>query len=85
MRAMNMPRSDVRLDAHHIVSGDHPEAEEARAVIASDDIKMRITAKVFYPYNFISDSTKLIIENAGLAGTVIRYYKNPLFRYAKYD
>ncbi len=42
MRAMNMPRPGARWEAHHIVSGDHPEAEEARAVLASDDIKMRI-------------------------------------------
>ena len=42
MRAMRMPRPGARWEAHHIISGDHPEAEESRTVLASPLHKMRI-------------------------------------------
>ena len=42
MRAMNMPRPGARWEAHHIISGNHPEAEESRTVIASPVHKLRI-------------------------------------------
>ncbi|MGI9282115.1 MAG: AHH domain-containing protein [Endozoicomonas sp.] len=42
MRAVGMQRPGPRWEAHHIVSGDHKEATPARAVMAQDDIKMRI-------------------------------------------
>lgn len=42
MRAMYMPRPGARWEAHHIISGDHPEAEDSRAVLADERIKIRI-------------------------------------------
>jgi hypothetical protein len=42
MRAVGMQRPGPRWEAHHIVSGEHKEATPARAVLAQDDIKMRI-------------------------------------------
>lgn len=42
MRACDIPRPGPRWDAHHIVSGAHPEAELSRAVLADEDIKIRI-------------------------------------------
>ena len=42
LRATHMPRPGARWEAHHIVSGGHRDAEEARTVLASDDIKIRI-------------------------------------------
>lgn len=42
MRAINLPRPGARWEAHHIVSGNHPEAEAARAILADILIQIRI-------------------------------------------
>lgn len=42
MRAMLMPRPGARWEAHHIISGKHPEAEDSRTVLASSLLKLRI-------------------------------------------
>lgn len=42
MRAIHMARPGARWEAHHMISGNHPEAEESRAVLANEKIKMRI-------------------------------------------
>lgn len=42
MRAAQMARPGANWEAHHIVSGKHPEAEGSRGVLADDTIKIRI-------------------------------------------
>ena len=42
MRVCDMPRPGPRWEAHHIVSGSHPEAETARGILADEDIRIRI-------------------------------------------
>jgi hypothetical protein len=42
MRANGMPRPGARWETHHLISGNHPEAEASRAIFADEDITMRI-------------------------------------------
>lgn len=42
LRADGHPRPGARWEAHHIVSGKHPEALLARTTLADDGIKIRI-------------------------------------------
>jgi len=42
LRCVGFPRPGLRWEAHHIISGDHKEARPTRALLADDDIKMRI-------------------------------------------
>jgi len=42
LRCIGFPRPGLRWEAHHIVSGYHKEARPARAILADEDIKMRI-------------------------------------------
>lgn len=42
LRADGQPRPGARWEAHHLVSGKHPEALLARTTLADDGIKIRI-------------------------------------------
>jgi hypothetical protein len=42
LRADGHPRPAARWEAHHIVSGGHPEAMQSRTILADDEIKIRI-------------------------------------------
>lgn len=42
LRADGYPRPAARWEAHHIVSGNHPDAMQSRAILADDEIQIRI-------------------------------------------
>jgi hypothetical protein len=42
LRCVGFPRPGLRWEAHHIVSGEHKEARATRALLADEDVKMRI-------------------------------------------
>lgn len=42
LRADGHPRPAAKWEAHHIVSGEHPDALLSRTVLADDEIKIRI-------------------------------------------
>lgn len=42
LRCIDFPRPGLGWEAHHIVSGGHKEVAAARALLADEDIKMRI-------------------------------------------
>lgn len=42
LRVSGISRPGARWEAHHLISGDHPEAVGSRLIIAEDDIEIRI-------------------------------------------
>jgi hypothetical protein len=42
LRSVGLERPGARWEAHHIISGDHPESQFTRALIADEIIKIRI-------------------------------------------
>jgi len=42
LRSQFFPRPGLNWEAHHIVSGKHKEARPSRALLADEDIKLRI-------------------------------------------
>ncbi len=42
LRVSGIARPGAKWEAHHLISGDHPEAKQARLTLAEEDFKIRI-------------------------------------------